>query len=61
MTTSTPKALQLPPMGMARVKSVLSGDTVILLGKPPAATTSTAPPEVMFTLDSIIAPRYVVS
>lgn len=60
-TTQPPlptKALvQLPPVGMARVKSVLSADTVILLGKPPHA--NAAPPEVMFTLDSIVAPRYV--
>lgn len=47
--------LQLPPMGMARVKSVLSGDTVILVGN--SKPNHPNPPEVMFTFESIIAPR----
>jgi staphylococcal nuclease domain-containing protein 1 len=38
------------------VKSVLSGDTLILLGKP--ATSNAQAPEVIFTLENISAPRY---
>ena len=48
----------LPSRGVARVKSVLSGDTVILLGK--AQTPNGKAPEVIFTLENISAPRYVV-
>jgi len=47
----------LPSKGMARVKSVLSGDTVILLGKPTAP--NRPPPEVLFTFEGLNAPRYV--
>lgn len=47
--------LILPKTGMARVKSVLSGDSVILLGKPLAP--NQAPPEVIFTFDGVSAPR----
>lgn len=50
--------ITLPPTGKARVKSVLSGDTVVLVGTAPAP--NVAPPEVLFTLDGILAPRYVV-
>lgn len=46
----------LPSKGVARVKNVLSGDTVILLGK--AATPNGKAPEVIFTLENISAPRY---
>jgi len=47
----------LPSRGLARVKSVLSGDTVILLGK--ASGPNEKAPEVVFTLENISAPRYV--
>ena len=47
----------LPSRGVARVKSVLSGDTVILLGK--ASGPNEKAPEVIFTLENISAPRYV--
>lgn len=47
----------LPPTGKARVKSVLSGDTAILLGV--AKSPDQAPPEVLFTLEGVNAPRYV--
>lgn len=47
----------LPPKGTARVKSVMSGDTVILWGK--ASTPGTPPPQVPFTLEGLMAPRYV--
>ena len=50
---STP--IILPKTGSARVKSVLSGDTVVLLGK--AASPNVAPPEVLFTLEALSAPR----
>lgn len=45
----------LPARGVARVKSVLSGDTVILLGK--ATTPNGKVPEVMFTMEAVTAPR----
>ena len=53
-----PRPTILPTRGVARVKNVLSGDTVILLGK--ATTPDGKAPEVIFTLENIIAPRYVV-
>ena len=45
----------LPSRGAARVKSVLSGDTVVLLGK--ATSPNGKAPEVVFTLENITAPR----
>ena len=45
---------KLPLQGRATIKSVLSGDTVILRGKP----TNGPPPEMTFTLSEITAPRY---
>ena len=66
MATDTPPAnptpvarppIILPSRGVARVKNVLSGDTVILLGK--ASTPNGKAPEVIFTLENISAPRYV--
>jgi staphylococcal nuclease domain-containing protein 1 len=45
----------LPSHGNARVKSVLSGDTVILLGK--ATTPDGRPPEVVFTFEKVSSPR----
>lgn len=48
------KSLTLPATGFAKVKSVLSGDTVVLWGKPLAA--NQLPPEVLFTLQ-VSAPR----
>ena len=48
----------LPPRGMARVKNVMSGDTVVLLGSKPS-TPGGPPPEVMFTMEQVSAPRYV--
>ena len=54
-TQPTASKIVLPPTGTARVKSVLSGDTAILLGAPKAP--GLAPPEVVFTLEGINAPR----
>ena len=54
---ATPRPAILPARGTALVKSVLSGDTVILVGK--ATTPKGKAPEVVFTLESISAPRYV--
>lgn len=45
----------LPSRGTARVKQVLSGDTVILLGK--ASNPKARAPEVIFTLENVTAPR----
>lgn len=45
----------LPPRGMATIKSVLSGDTVILLGS--AASPNSIPKVVTFTLERITSPR----
>jgi len=45
----------LPSHGTATVKSVLSGDTVILTGKPAAA--GGKPPVVIFTFERVTAPR----
>jgi hypothetical protein len=50
VATSTPPTI-LPPRGIARVKNVMSGDTVVLLGSKPGQ-------EVMFTMEQITAPRY---
>lgn len=58
MVTATPvpnPPVILPSRGVARVKNVLSGDTVILLGK--ASTPNGKAPEVIFTLENISAPR----
>jgi len=52
MTSTAP--IILPKQGMARVKNVLSGDTVVLLGKP--VNPSQPPPEVVFTFESLSAP-----
>ena len=57
-TAAPPRATILPSQGVARVKNVLSGDTVILLGK--ATTPKGKAPEVVFTLEAISAPRCVV-
>lgn len=53
MTSVAPTIL--PSRGIARVKNVISGDTVILSGK--AATANGKAPEVTFTLESILSPR----
>lgn len=53
--TNTASPVILPATGTARVKSVLSGDTVILLGKAP--NPQAPPPEVLFTFESLSAPR----
>jgi len=45
----------LPARGSATVKSVTSGDTVILLGR--ATQMGQKPPEVMFTFEKVSAPR----
>lgn len=55
---AAPARAILPARGTARVKNVLSGDTVILLGKAPAPNARA--PEVVFTLESVSAPRYVI-
>ena len=46
----------LPQRGVARVKNVLSGDTVVLLGK---AAPGQPAPEVVFTFERVTAPRCV--
>ena len=52
-TTTAPPTI-LPKTGFAKVQSVLSGDTVVLLGK---ATQPNQPaPQVLFTLSSVSAP-----
>ncbi len=59
MATPEPaRPIILPSRGIARVKNVLSGDTVILLGK--ASAPGEKAPEVVFTLENISAPRYVM-
>ena len=50
-----PRPTILPSRGIARVKNVLSGDTVVLLGK--ATNPKAKAPEVIFTLESVSAPR----
>lgn len=49
------KPVLLPQKGTARVKNVMSGDTVILWGK--AAAPHLPPPQVQFTLDGLMSPR----
>ncbi len=44
----------LPNRGTAKIKSVLSGDTVVLLGRPGADGRA---PEVTFTFERVTAPR----
>lgn len=44
----------LPNRGTAKIKSVLSGDTVVLLGR---ATDGRRAPEVTFTFERVTAPR----
>lgn len=44
----------LPARGNARVKNVLSGDTVILMGR---GQGNASAPEVVFTLEGVAAPR----
>jgi len=53
--TTSRRPIILPSTGVARVKNVLSGDTVILLGK--ASAPNEKAPEVVFTLENISAPR----
>jgi len=57
MSTSRPNnpPVVLPSRGRATVKSVLSGDTVVLFGKP--ATPNEKAPEVIFTFERVTAPR----
>ena len=61
MTTEAPAARSsgplLPQRGVARVKNVLSGDTVVLLGK---AAPGQPAPEVVFTFERVTAPRCVL-
>jgi staphylococcal nuclease domain-containing protein 1 len=45
----------LPNRGNARIKSVLSGDTVVLLGR--ASADGRSAPEVIFTFERVTAPR----
>jgi staphylococcal nuclease domain-containing protein 1 len=57
-TVTVPAAIRptiLPSRGVARVKNVLSGDTVVLLGS--ATTPNGKAPEVVFTLENVSAPR----
>ena len=44
----------LPNRGTAKIKSVLSGDTVVLLGR---TADSRKAPEVTFTFERVTAPR----
>lgn len=44
----------LPKTGTARVQSVLSGDTVVLLGRPTGP--NKVAPQVVFTFSSVMAP-----
>lgn len=53
--TATPPPV-LPNRGTAKVKSVLSGDTVVLLGR---SAEGKRPPEVTFTFERVTAPRCV--
>lgn len=52
---SNPLRPVLPSHGVAKVKNVLSGDTVVLLGK--AARADGKAPEVVFTFERVTAPR----
>lgn len=52
------RPLILPSHGVAKVKNVLSGDTVVLLGK--ATNPGARPPEVVFTFEKVSAPRSVL-
>jgi len=52
---AAPKPVLLPQTGTARVKNVMSGDTVILWGK--ASAPHLPPPQVQFTLDGLLSPR----
>lgn len=56
---SNPMRPVLPPRGVAVVKSVLSGDTAVLIGRAPAPGARV--PEVIFTFERVTAPRYDVS
>ena len=47
----------LPSRGLATVKSVLSGDTVVLTGRPMAPGQKA--PVVIFTFERVTAPRCV--
>ncbi|CAB9501505.1 Staphylococcal nuclease domain-containing protein 1 [Seminavis robusta] len=49
------KPVLLPQKGTARVKNVMSGDTVILWGK--SSVPNQPPPQVQFTLEGLMAPR----
>ena len=46
--------MTFPPRGVAIVKSVLSGDSVVLRGKPVAGM----PAEEVLTLSNVIVPRF---
>eukprot|EP00934_Nitzschia_sp_Nitz4_P002159 Nitzschia sp. Nitz4//scaffold7_size249615//37641//40616//NITZ4_001145-RA/size249615-processed-gene-0.177-mRNA-1//-1//CDS//3329558346//2159//frame0 len=53
--TAPPRPVVFPPSGVARVKQVLSGDTVVLVGK--AVSPTAKAPEVTFALENVSAPR----
>jgi staphylococcal nuclease domain-containing protein 1 len=55
MSANSKSPVLLPPKGTARIKSVMSGDTVILAGKPSAP--GQPAPSVIFTLEGVSAPR----
>lgn len=57
VTMTDNKPVILPKTGMARVRSVMSGDTIVLWSK--AAAPNLEPPQVVFTFEGITAPRYV--
>lgn len=54
MSSEPMKPIVLPKKGTAKVKSVLSGDTVVLLGRP--LQPNQPAPEVVFTLESLNSP-----
>ena len=53
---ANPMRTVLPSHGLATVKSVLSGDTVVLTGRAPPGQKA---PVVIFTFERVTAPRYV--
>ena len=52
---ANPMRTVLPSHGLATVKSVLSGDTVVLTGRP--TSSGQKAPVVIFTFERVTAPR----
>lgn len=60
MTDAAPAtSSHVPKQGIARVKTVLSGDTVVLVGNPTGPNRPA--PEILFSLQAITAPVRVHS